>query len=172
MKPTIHGVVARSALTLGLVAGGWVILTAWAPGLGTLLPTDPPVAARPDRILVAQADAAPAETPVHYSSDQADRGEERYADNCVDCHGEDLTGGLLGGAPLKGLAFDAKYAKGAPAGLLFEVMSATMPPNAPGRFSPSQYADLMAYILKKNGYKAGAELPSDVDALYSLTMTK
>jgi hypothetical protein len=47
-----------------------------------------------------------------------------------------------------------------------------MPPNAPGSYSPETYADLMAYILKRNGYKAGAELPSDVDALNNLTMTK
>ena len=47
-----------------------------------------------------------------------------------------------------------------------------MPPNAPGRFSPSAYADMMAYILKQNGFKAGAPLPSDLDALDSLIMEK
>jgi hypothetical protein len=30
----------------------------------------------------------------------------------------------------------------------------------------------MAYILKTNGYRAGAELPSDVEALYNLVMEK
>jgi mono/diheme cytochrome c family protein len=124
------------------------------------------------RIQLAQADVATVETPVSYSSDQADRGEKNYTDNCEECHGDDLKGGLLGGAPLRGLSFEEKFTNGAPAGALFEYMSTTMPPNAPGRYSASTYADLMAYILKRNGFKAGAELPSDVEALYNLTMEK
>ncbi|HZY69058.1 MAG TPA: cytochrome c [Devosia sp.] len=126
------------------------------------------------RILLAQADAE-TEQPmpkVHYSNEQADRGEERYEDHCIECHGDDLRGGLLGGAPLRGVSFEEKYANGAPAGMLFEVMVATMPPNSPGRFSPDAYADMMAYILKRNGFQAGAELPSDADALYNLAMEK
>ena len=47
-----------------------------------------------------------------------------------------------------------------------------MPPNAPGSYSDAVYADLMAHILKTNGYKSGAELPSDVDALYNLVIEK
>ncbi len=124
------------------------------------------------RILLAQADVAPVQSPVSYSSDQAERGKRQYERDCADCHGDDLDGGINGGALLKGLSFEEKYANGAPAGVLFEVMSATMPPNAPGRFSASTYADLMAYLLKRNGFQEGAPLPSDVDALYSLTMEK
>lgn len=169
MKPTLA---ARSALTIGLIAGAWTVLSAWAP-TGSLSPaTVAPTQAEPDRILVAQADPAASGTPVSFTADQADRGEEDYNDNCAECHGEDLNGGLLGGAPLKGLAFESKYGNGGPAGVLWEVMTATMPPNSPGRYSPETYADLMAYILKRNGYKAGAELPSNVDALYELNMTK
>jgi hypothetical protein len=51
-------------------------------------------------------------------------------------------------------------------------MSSQMPPNSPGRYSPSTYADLMAYILKRNGFQAGAPLPSDDDALNYLIMEK
>ncbi len=121
------------------------------------------------RILVAQADAASTEIPVSYSSEQADRGETQYKRDCVECHGEDLRGGLLGGPPLRGQSFEGKYGKGSPAGVLYELMSATMPPDAPGRYSESTYADLMAYILKRNGFPAGgAPLPSDVDALYNM----
>jgi len=167
MTTRIRGLASRRAVALGLVAGAWIVLSGWAPGVETPRGAAP-VAVGPDRILVAQAEG----TPVSYSSEQADRGEERYTDNCADCHGESLDGGLLGGAPLKGLAFEEKYGNGGPAGVMFEVMTATMPPDAPGRYSPSQYADLMAYILKKNGYRAGGELPSDVGALYTLNMTK
>ena len=79
---------------------------------------------------------------------------------------------VLTGPPLRGVSFEEKYANGSPAGVLFEFMSTTMPPNNPGGLSASTYADLMAYILKRNGFKEGAPLPSDVDALYSLIMAK
>lgn len=124
------------------------------------------------RILVAQAAAAAATKPVSYASDQADRGETNFKKYCVECHGDDLRGGLLGGPPLRGLSFEGKYASGAPAGVLFDVMSTTMPPDSPGRFSESTYADLMAYILKRNGFSAGAPLPASSDALYELTIEK
>ena len=51
-------------------------------------------------------------------------------------------------------------------------MSSAMPPNDPGRYSASVYADLMAYVLKVNGFQSGAPLPSDLDALDHLTMVK
>ena len=47
-----------------------------------------------------------------------------------------------------------------------------MPPEDPGRFSASVYADLMAYVLKRNGYQPGAALPSNVDALDKLVIEK
>jgi mono/diheme cytochrome c family protein len=124
-------------------------------------------------ILVAQADAAPADKPVSYTEEQADRGKKRFDGDCVDCHGEDLRGGLNGGPPLRGLTFESKYAEGAPASGMFIFMSTLMPPNDPGRYSPGVYADLMAYILKMNGFQPGSEpLPSDVDALDHMIVEK
>jgi hypothetical protein len=55
---------------------------------------------------------------------------------------------------------------------MFSFMSSAMPPNSPGRYSPSTYADLMAYILKRNGVQSGAPLPSDFDSLDYLIMEK
>ena len=57
-------------------------------------------------------------TPVTYSNEQATRGEDRYTKTCVDCHGEDLRGGLNGGPPLRGGKFDQDFG-GAPASALF-----------------------------------------------------
>jgi mono/diheme cytochrome c family protein len=114
----------------------------------------------------------PAMTPVSYSTEQAERGEKRFIDVCEECHGRDLKGGLNGGPPLRGSAFEARYFEGAPASALFGFMSTAMPPESPGRFSDAVYADLMAYVLKGNGVKPGAELPSDIEALDQLTMVK
>ena len=111
-------------------------------------------------------------SPVHYLSEQADRGEERFERDCEDCHGDDLRGGLIGGPPLRGLAFEQKFADGAPASAMFGFMSALMPPNAPGRYTPEVYADLMAYILQENGFPDGEPLPSDMESLNNLIVQK
>lgn len=171
--PTTCGHAVRLGLALGLVAGAWVIPSASIPGVET-----PPqagtfnISAEPERLVLAQADAVPVEMPVSYSSDQVGRGEERYTRECEECHGDDLKGGLNGGPPLRGLSFEQKYFDGLPASVLFGFMSSTMPPHAPGRYSPETYADLMAYVLERNGVDAGAPLPADFDALDQLIMQK
>ena len=109
---------------------------------------------------------------VSYASDQADRWKKRYDKECAECHGKDFKGGLIGGPPLKGVRFSKAYADGAPASWLYEFMITNMPPDSPGRFNAKAYTDIMAYILKKNSFKSGAPLPSDVDALEQLSMKK
>ena len=129
------------------------------PGAGV------PVAGAPT--LLAQA--APAK--VSYSNEQAKRGETQYKETCVDCHGDDLRGGLNGGPPLRGGMFNQDFGN-APASALFLFMSTQMPPEAPGRFSASTYADLMAYVLQVNGFDAGAPLPADADKLNGFVIAK
>jgi len=163
MTSALH-TAARLALVSGLVAGASLISM---PGVFPAA-----AAAEPGLLRLAQADAAPAEKPVSFAADQADRGEKKYTSDCVECHGDDLRGGMNGGPPLRGVSFEEKFAGGAPASALFTFMSTLMPPNAPGRFSASTYADVMAYILKRNGFKAGAPLPSDLDALDNLIVEK
>lgn len=173
MNPTIHRPLGGLALALGLVAGVWLIPSASTSGAETALPAGTATAvAEPSLIQLAQAATAPLERPVSYTPDQADRGKKKYEKECLECHGKNLKGGLNGGAPIRGVNFKMKFADGAPASALFVYMSGTMPPNSPGRFSPSTYADLMAYVLKRNGFSAGAPLPSDLDALDYLVMEK
>lgn len=156
-----QGVALASAAllaSLGFIAAAVAIEP--APGAGA------PAAGAAIRL----AQNAPAKAS--YSDDQADRGEKRFKSECVECHGHDLKGGINGGAPLRGLAFEGKYFEGLPASVLFAFMSTAMPPNSPGRYSPNTYADLMAYVLKRNGFQNGASLPSDLDALDNLVLEK
>jgi mono/diheme cytochrome c family protein len=160
--------VAALSTTLLLVTAA-----AWAGQQA--VPREPDAAAAASDMLAGTrplrlAQNAPAK--VSYSDEQANRGEDDYEDQCLDCHGEDLRGGLLGGAQLRGVAFEEKFGNGAPASALFLFMSTQMPPNGPGRLSPETYADLMAYVLKRNGYPVGAPLPSDFEALDALVMEK
>jgi mono/diheme cytochrome c family protein len=118
-------------------------------------------------IILVQATSA----KVSYSNEQAKRGEAQYKETCVDCHGDDLRGGLNGGPPLRGSMFTMHFG-GSPASNLFLFMSTQMPPEAPGRFSSSTYADLMAYVLQVNGFDAGAPLPTDSAKLNDYVIEK
>ena len=180
-RPANIGILS-AAFGLAIAVTASVSLTATANGQAPAIGHAPPPAigqapAVDQGASSAASSAAPAapqpgDMPVSFSLDQATRGQVTFKRVCVDCHGDDLRGGLNGGPPLRGLAFEAKYAEGAPASGLFLFMSTLMPPDSPGRFSASQYADLMAYVLKVNGFQSGAELPSDPDALDHLIMEK
>lgn len=89
-----------------------------------------------------------------YNETQADRGTGEFAQNCAVCHGASLGG--LGEAPaLVGAQFIADF-NGLTLGDLFERIRTTMPLNNPGALSRDQYADILAFVLKTNGYPPGA----------------
>ena len=102
-----------------------------------------------------------------YTVAQAARGESGYQKNCASCHGDKLEG--RGQAPaLAGDEFASAW-KGMTLGDLFEQMQTTMPADRPGQLSKAQNADILAYLLKFNGYPAGAkELPADAAALHKI----
>jgi S-disulfanyl-L-cysteine oxidoreductase SoxD len=88
-----------------------------------------------------------------YSAAQAARGSESFAQNCGICHGASLGG--VGEAPaLVGAQFISDF-NGLTVGDLFERIRSTMPLNNPGGLSRDQYADILAFMLKSNGFPAG-----------------
>ena len=90
-----------------------------------------------------------------YTEAQAKRGAEGYAQSCASCHGQTLGG--VGEAPaLEGLQFVSDF-NGLTLGELFDRIRTTMPQSAPGSLSRTQYADILAFILKSNGYPAGSK---------------
>jgi S-disulfanyl-L-cysteine oxidoreductase SoxD len=121
-------------------------------------------------IKVATAQSKTAQTRASFTADQADRGRESYAAACLDCHGANLDDGEFGGAPLKGTAFRAKWFSG-PVGNLFAFTTAAMPPDRAGRLPVETYADIVAYLLSRNGINPGKEeLPADLATLNTLTL--
>jgi mono/diheme cytochrome c family protein len=102
---------------------------------------------------------------------QAERGRGQYQTHCVECHAPDLGGTTFGdGAPaLKGNGFlegDNLYA-------VFDEMKRAMPFNAPGSLSESVYIDVLAYVLRENGYPAGSEeLKPDPAVLKQIVVPK
>lgn len=93
-----------------------------------------------------------------YSEAQAQRGAALYAESCAQCHAANLEGSY--DIPsLKGQLI-ARWA-GTPLADLFDYINRAMPMFAPGALSAQANADILAYILKSNGFPAGAgELPS------------
>lgn len=94
-----------------------------------------------------------------YTREQARVGEQLYAAQCITCH-------------------DKKYFRpvfktwdGRTLGLLFTVMSTSMPESNPGALPRKDYVDILAYILKLNRYKDGeSELDYQNDALDEITI--
>ena len=55
--------------------------------------------------------------------------------------------------------------------VLYDRIRTTMPPKEPGTYGHQMIADVVAYVLKVNGFPAGAvELPKDAGALKEIRM--
>ena|SRR5688500_16884273 len=106
-----------------------------------------------------------------YTKEQARRGLTAYREECMKCHGENLTGGEAGPS-LVGDEFLAKW-NGKTAADLYELIRKTMPSDDPGGLSARQYADLVAYIFSANSFPAGEkDLDRDAAALKEIRIER
>ena len=108
-----------------------------------------------------------------FTEAQATRGEAAYFEECASCHGRDLVGG--DGSPAPPLAGDMflERLEDSSVGDFFERVRTTMPLDSPARLSRTQYAEIVAFILKANRIPAGAdELGTDPAALGRIAITK
>ena len=101
-----------------------------------------------------------------FTAAQADAGRDIYEKQCVSCHGKNLNDGE---APsLAGVRFLSKWG-GKSVYDLFTHTRTRMPQSAPGSLTMEQYADLVAFIFKKNILVASAQpLPDDPALLKSM----
>jgi cytochrome c5 len=102
----------------------------------------------------AAQDAARTVADKVYTDAQAARGAAVYETSCTGCHRADL-GGATGPA-LKDERFARQFA-GKDLRTLFTKVATTMPRNAPGSLGDGVALDLVAYLLRENGFPAGAE---------------
>ena len=94
-----------------------------------------------------------------YSDTQAARGAAGYDSACAGCHRPDL-GGAAGPA-LRDRRFAQEFA-GKDLKTLFMKIATTMPRNAPAGLGDTVYLDIVAHLLKENGFPAGPqELTAD-----------
>ncbi len=121
--------------------GGWPIGPLWF-GAGLCL-----------ALVTGQTHAGGSASGV-YSEPQALRGEALYLQHCVACHGTHLEGSPA--AALTGPAFRARWEDGSHTlDDLYYIVRTLMPNTAPGSLSKTEYADVVAYILRVNGYPIG-----------------
>ena len=85
-----------------------------------------------------------------YTEAQAVRGMTAFGQSCAGCH----VLAAEGKAPLVGDSFWKSFAQTS-VGDLLQYVSANMPNGKPGSLSESTYTDLVALILKSNGFPAG-----------------
>jgi mono/diheme cytochrome c family protein len=98
-----------------------------------------------------------------YSEAQAERGKGTFERTCTSCHDTNR---------FTGEAFLESWS-GQPLGALYEVMRTTMPEDNPGSLKPQQYADVLSFILKLNGFTAGQEeLRAAGEAMKAISMEK
>ena len=102
-----------------------------------------------------------------YTEAQAERGKAAYSTSCVFCHGAELAG--TGEAkPLAGPEFLSSW-NGLTVGELLDRTRTTMPQENPASLDRAAYADILAYLLKFNGFPAGpAELAQRSEMLASV----
>jgi len=86
-----------------------------------------------------------------YTEAQATRGVAGFGQSCAGCHAL----AAEGKAPLVGDAFWKSFAQKS-VGDLLEYVSVNMPNGTPGSLNESTYRDIVALMLKSNGFPAGA----------------
>jgi mono/diheme cytochrome c family protein len=94
-----------------------------------------------------------------YSDEQAQRGALTYQTSCSQCHRADLGG--VSGPPLTGERFNRDFA-GKDLGVLYKKIATTMPRGDAGGLGEDLYLDVVAHILRENGFPSGdTELDTD-----------
>jgi len=78
-----------------------------------------------------------------YTEAQAEVGEVLYTQHCLLCHDKKYFRPVL------------QRWEGQPLGIMYTVMSTSMPESNPGFLSEKEYVDILAYILSLSRYKSG-----------------
>lgn len=100
--------------------------------------------------LATHATAGAAGAPVAFSAAQATQGAKFYTQACASCHGANLQG--VSAPALVGTTSSIATQSVAE---VYAYMSQQMPMTAPGSLTEAKYTSILAYLLQRNGHKAG-----------------
>jgi hypothetical protein len=169
----LHDMNAKTTV-LALALSAALSACAWsgAPTAGSAPPASvaagPTDGANPDTPVPASGEPeAPAPDasagPSTFSSAQADRGRDTFRAKCTECH---YSGEFAEGR------FRLRWA-GRTAGSLYDTIQQYMPETDPGSLRPEEAVDLLAYILRMNGFEPGdGELAPDRMVLDRISLAR
>jgi PQQ-dependent dehydrogenase (s-GDH family) len=144
---------AKDAGTTSKMENPGAVLAFTYAGEGMRGPAEQPVSEvrRPEEV----ANPAPIVdgVPPQFTAAQAASGKTAYDATCAVCHGSTMTNGAYG-TPLAGEYFKTKWFHRS-VRAFYDRARTTMPPSQPGSLPAGTYADIVAYILQVNGFKAG-----------------
>ena len=104
-----------------------------------------------------------------YTVDQAARGQVSYTRTCSRCHQPSL-GGADDSPPLVGGGFLGNWG-GQTLYAVHDRIRTSMPTDDPGTYKRELITDVLAYMLKVNGFPAGQrELPTEADSLKAILL--
>ena len=107
-----------------------------------------------------------------YTEVQADRGKAAYDQHCIRCHGVDLGGTGRDAPQLKGERFQATFGTET-VDRLFTKIRDTMPQFLVSGLEDKIKIDIVAYILRTNGFPAGArELTTSSEELSAIQILR
>jgi mono/diheme cytochrome c family protein len=104
-----------------------------------------------------------------YTSQQALAGAKEYKKSCASCHGAALQGAM--GPALVGKPFWQAYG-GKKVSTLWSSVHTQMPMSAPNSVPVTNSINIMAFLLQKNGVRAGAAPLDDTVDLSKALPTK
>ena len=109
-------------------------------------------------LLVSLCASAQQLEPAGYTDSQSQAGSALYQQNCATCHLADLQGAFEAPA-LNDSNFRVNWTNRTVAELI-GLLQRTMPPQAPGSLSESQYLEVVAFLLNANSIDPGSNLLS------------
>jgi hypothetical protein len=137
------------------LAGAWTLCVCVRIGASQQPPTTPPPPTAPAGA-ATQGGGERSTLSGVYTEKQADAGGDLFSNICSNCHKV---------AEHSSTAFKTKW-NGALVWDLYQIIGETMPKDDPESLSLSERAELVAFLLQKNGLPAGtADLSTDPAAL-------
>ena len=101
-----------------------------------------------------------------YNEEQAKRGRTAYDAKCAACHDGGTMGPELWGDPFLA-QWENKYVAA-----FFSRIQTTMPEEAPGSLSENEVLDIVAYVLRTNGFPAGEKAIESASALATMKFVR
>ena len=113
---------------------------------GSSGPTPAPAPAEAPAAATAPVAEAPPAAVTAVQAEQARSGENAFLASCTACHAS---------SEFSANAFKRRWSNRTAADL-YDLMSATMPEDAPASLAPEAYVDIVAYMLSLNGFETSA----------------